>query len=70
MNRPVRLSAQVPMKVALKEVLPTKFLPYARHVNDEMVMLDLYYAEYWSLALDLKIMLRSIPNVILGTGAY
>ncbi len=28
------------MKVALKEVLPTKFLPYARHVNDEVVALD------------------------------
>ena len=40
MNKSIRLSAQVPMKVALKEVLPTKFLPYARHINDEMVMLD------------------------------
>ena len=40
MNKAVRLSAQVPMKVAMKEVLPTKFLPYARHVNNEMVMLD------------------------------
>ena len=28
------------MKVALKEVLPTKFLPYARHINDEMIVLD------------------------------
>ncbi len=37
---------------------------------DEMVMLDLYYAENWSLALDLKIMLRTIPTVLLGTGAY
>ena len=32
-----RLSDQVPMKIALKEVLPTKFLPYARHVTDEVV---------------------------------
>ncbi len=37
---------------------------------DEMVMLDLYYAENWSLWLDLKIILRTIPTVILGTGAY
>ena len=37
---------------------------------DEMVMLDLYYAENWSLALDLKILLRTIPTVLLGTGAY
>ncbi|MCK8458337.1 VirB4 family type IV secretion/conjugal transfer ATPase [Sphingomonas faeni] len=35
-----RLSDQVPMKIALKEVLPTKFLPYARHVTDEVVALD------------------------------
>lgn len=37
---------------------------------DEMVMLDLYYAENWSLWLDFKIILRTIPTVILGTGAY
>ncbi len=40
MAKPNRLSDQVPMKVALKEVLPTKFLPYARHVTDEVVALD------------------------------
>lgn len=40
MARANRLSEQVPMKVALKEVLPTKFLPYARHVTNEVVMLD------------------------------
>jgi lipopolysaccharide/colanic/teichoic acid biosynthesis glycosyltransferase len=37
---------------------------------DEMVMLDLFYAENWSLGLDLKILLRTIPTVVLGTGAY
>jgi exopolysaccharide biosynthesis polyprenyl glycosylphosphotransferase len=37
---------------------------------DEMVMLDLFYAENWSLWLDLKILLRTIPTTILGTGAY
>ena len=37
---------------------------------DEMVMLDLYYAENWSLWLDFKIMLRTIPTVLLGRGAY
>lgn len=35
-----RLSDPVPMKIALKEVMPTKFLPYARHINDEMIVLD------------------------------
>ncbi|RIL11073.1 hypothetical protein DCC79_06040 [bacterium] len=37
---------------------------------DEMVMLDLFYAENWSLGLDLKIMLRTVPTVLRGTGAY
>ncbi len=37
---------------------------------DEMVMLDLFYAENWSLGLDLKILLRTVPTVIVGTGAY
>lgn len=37
---------------------------------DEMVMLDLYYAENWSLWLDLQILFKTIPTVILGTGAY
>ncbi len=37
---------------------------------DEMVMLDLYYAENWSIGLDLRILLRTIPTVLLGTGAF
>jgi exopolysaccharide biosynthesis polyprenyl glycosylphosphotransferase len=37
---------------------------------DEMVMLDIYYIENWSLGLDLTILLRTIPRVILGDGAY
>ncbi|MBI3733362.1 MAG: sugar transferase [Chloroflexi bacterium] len=37
---------------------------------DEMVMLDLYYIENWSLALDVKIMLRTVPSVLLAHGAY
>ncbi|NDE75071.1 MAG: sugar transferase, partial [Proteobacteria bacterium] len=37
---------------------------------DEMVMLDLYYIENWSLSLDVKIILRTIPTVISGRGAY
>lgn len=37
---------------------------------DEMVMLDLFYIENWSLWLDLKIMLITIPTVLLGKGAY
>lgn len=37
---------------------------------DEMVMLDLYYAENWSLWQDFKIMLRTLPTVLFGRGAY
>jgi len=37
---------------------------------DEMVRLDLYYAENWSPWLDTKILLRTIPAVLLGRGAY
>ena len=37
---------------------------------DEMVRLDLYYAEHWSPWLDTKIILRTIPAVITGRGAY
>lgn len=37
---------------------------------DEMCLLDIYYIENWTPALDLKIMLRTVPKVILGDGAY
>jgi lipopolysaccharide/colanic/teichoic acid biosynthesis glycosyltransferase len=37
---------------------------------DEMVRLDIYYAENWSLALDMKILLRTIPAVLKREGAY
>jgi exopolysaccharide biosynthesis polyprenyl glycosylphosphotransferase len=37
---------------------------------DEMVLLDLYYIENWSPMLDIQIMLRTLPTVISGEGAY
>lgn len=37
---------------------------------EEMVLLDLYYIENWSLLLDLVILLRTIPHVLFGNGAY
>ncbi|HHN93753.1 MAG TPA: undecaprenyl-phosphate glucose phosphotransferase [Anaerolineae bacterium] len=37
---------------------------------DEMVLLDIYYIENWSLWLDFKIMLRTIPQMLFGNGAY
>jgi exopolysaccharide biosynthesis polyprenyl glycosylphosphotransferase len=35
---------------------------------DEMVHLDLHYINHWSLWLDLRIILRTLPVVIRGTG--
>jgi lipopolysaccharide/colanic/teichoic acid biosynthesis glycosyltransferase len=37
---------------------------------DEMVRLDLYYAEHWSPWLDFKIVLRTIPAILTQRGAY
>jgi len=37
---------------------------------DEMVLLDIYYIENWSPALDTIITLRTIPRVLFGDGAY
>lgn len=37
---------------------------------DEMVMLDIYYIENWTPGLDVKILLRTLPAVLSGRGAY
>jgi exopolysaccharide biosynthesis polyprenyl glycosylphosphotransferase len=37
---------------------------------DETALLDIYYIENWSLGLDTKILLQTIPRVIFGEGAY
>ena len=37
---------------------------------DEMVKIDLYYIENWSLLLDLKIILKTIPIMLSGSGGY
>ena len=37
---------------------------------DEMVLLDVWYIENWSLGLDVKILFRTIPAVLLAKGAY
>ncbi|MBU1027369.1 MAG: sugar transferase [Candidatus Margulisbacteria bacterium] len=37
---------------------------------EEMVRLDIYYIENWSLWQDFKILLRTIPVVLFGSGAF
>ena len=37
---------------------------------DEMLKLDIYYMWNWSLSNDLKVLLRTIPVVVSGEGAY
>ncbi len=37
---------------------------------DEMTLLDIYYIENWSLALDFKIALQTLPHVLMARGAY
>jgi exopolysaccharide biosynthesis polyprenyl glycosylphosphotransferase len=36
---------------------------------DDMVMLDLYYVEHWSLLFDFQLMLKTIPAAFSGKGA-
>jgi exopolysaccharide biosynthesis polyprenyl glycosylphosphotransferase len=37
---------------------------------DEMVLMDIYYIENWSLRFDLQILFMTIPKVLLRSGAY
>jgi exopolysaccharide biosynthesis polyprenyl glycosylphosphotransferase len=37
---------------------------------DELCLLDIYYIENWSLALDLRILLQTIPHTLFSRGAY
>lgn len=37
---------------------------------DEQCLLDIYYIENWSMALDVRILLQTIPHILFGRGAY
>jgi len=60
----VRATA-VPGMTGLWQVSGRSALPF-----DQTVTLDLRYVEEWSLLMDLKIIVRTIPAVLIGKGAY
>lgn len=37
---------------------------------EEMARLDLYYIQNWSIEIDVKILIKTIPTVLFGKGAY
>lgn len=37
---------------------------------DELCLLDIYYIENWSIALDLRILFQTVPHSLFGRGAY
>ena len=37
---------------------------------DELCLLDIYYIENWSISLDIRILLQTIPHALFGRGAY
>jgi len=37
---------------------------------DEQCLLDIYYIENWSLALDIRLILQTLPYLLLARGAY
>ena len=37
---------------------------------DELCLLDIYYIENWSLALDVRILLQTVPHLLSRRGAY
>ncbi len=37
---------------------------------DELCLLDIYYIENWTLGMDVRILLQTIPHLLSGKGAY
>lgn len=55
----------LPGVTGLWQVSGRSNIPFA-----EMCLLDIFYIENWSLDLELRIILRTIPSVLLGRGAF
>jgi exopolysaccharide biosynthesis polyprenyl glycosylphosphotransferase len=54
-----------PGMTGLSQVSGRSDIPFA-----EMCLLDIYYIENWSIALDIRILMRTIPKVLRAEGAY
>ena len=37
---------------------------------DELCLLDIYYIENWSISMDIRILLQTVPHSLFGRGAY
>jgi lipopolysaccharide/colanic/teichoic acid biosynthesis glycosyltransferase len=37
---------------------------------DEQCLLDIYYIENWSVSLDVRLILQTLPHLFYGRGAY
>jgi exopolysaccharide biosynthesis polyprenyl glycosylphosphotransferase len=57
--------ATAPGLTGLWQVSGRSDLPF-----DEMVLLDIYYIENWSPLTDLSILVRTVPQVLMRSGAY
>jgi lipopolysaccharide/colanic/teichoic acid biosynthesis glycosyltransferase len=53
-----------PGLTCLWQVSGRSLLPFSKWLE-----LDLYYIDHWSLSLDFRILIRTIPVVLKGTGA-
>jgi lipopolysaccharide/colanic/teichoic acid biosynthesis glycosyltransferase len=60
-----RRLAAVPGMTGLWQISGRSNLPF-----EEMVRLDLFYIENWSLSFDVKIILRTLGAVLRREGAY
>jgi len=55
----------IPGMTGLWQISGRKEVPF-----DEMVLMDIYYIENWSVRFDMQILLMTIPRVLLRSGAY
>jgi lipopolysaccharide/colanic/teichoic acid biosynthesis glycosyltransferase len=55
----------IPGMTGLWQVSGRSHIPF-----DEMVLMDIYYIENWSLPFDVQLLLMTVPHVLSRKGAY